>query len=177
MAHACSGAGHQYGGSGQYKSHHGRPTRVSLVSQMSQMSDIQLQAYNETMQEIKEEVEEKEKVVNNTSWLRQWAWNHKQENEEEFDLDLPVIEEVAKRRRCIFFFYLLFLMEQLHKLMTFKYFNNSENVEIQFCNLLIVYGLSVFNLLQVYLRRVRFALQIQTHIYNFHNRETYQIFM
>ena len=102
MAHACSGAGHQYGGSGQYKSHHGgRPTRVSLVSQMSQMSDVQLQAYNDNMQEIKEE-EEKDKIVNNTSWLRQMTGNHKQENEDEFDFDfeLPVIEEAELRKRC-----------------------------------------------------------------------------
>ena len=100
MAHACSGAGHQYG-SGQYKSHHGRPTRVSLVSQMSQMSDTQLQAYNETMQEIKEEKEE-EKVVNNTSWLRQMTWNHKEEFEDESDFELPAIEDAAKHRRFHF---------------------------------------------------------------------------
>ena len=98
MAHACSGAGHQYGGSGQYKSHHGRPTRVSMVSQMSQMSDVQLQEYaeRETMQEIQEE---EEKVVNNTSWLRHMSWNNKEINEAEFE-ESPSKKILDQKKRC-----------------------------------------------------------------------------
>ena len=101
MAHACSGAGHQYGGGGQYKGHHGRPTRVSLISQMSQMSDVQLQqVVNESLQQVNEEEETKPtKIVNNTSWLRQFSWNHKDRDEDGVNFELSAIEEAVKEKR------------------------------------------------------------------------------
>ena len=59
MAFAASGAGHQYGGGGQYKSgnHHGQTARGSHMAFMAQMSNSQLLAYGDTLQEIKEEEE------------------------------------------------------------------------------------------------------------------------